>query len=220
MNAEAEAWFDDPAVWKMTVTEISFNAFPQPVRSAFQSGEYSDWRIDDTDMLERRDMETVYIIEVEKDRQEYDLYYSADASLVKAVPDNDGNDHRNYIPEDISSTVSDFISTQYPGARIIEIEKEKGMIEVDILDGNVHRELLFTADGQWKYTKTEIIAASVPKTVMDAFTGSQYASLRIDDIDLYSTLDGDYYIFELDAEPDDIHLKISADGAIEVVVNR
>lgn len=216
MKAEAEAWYDNQANWKMTVNEILFDAFPQAVKDAFQSGEYSQWRIDDTDMVERNEMETVYVIEVEKDKQEYDLYFTADGTLVKAIPDTDGdNNPSHYIPGEINSTISKFITDKYPGAKITEIEKEKNGIEVDILDGKVHRELLFTNEGEWKFTKTEVLAAEVPEIVMDAFKKSQYSNHRIDDIDFYDTPDKDYYIFELDAEPNDIHFKIFTDGTIE-----
>ena len=213
MNAEAEAWFDNLAEWKITVTEISYEAFPQAVKDGFQSSEYSQWRIEDTDMIERNEMETVYVIEVEQNNLEYDLYFTADGTLVKAIPDND-NDHSHYIPGEISVTISKFITDKYPGAKITETEKDNNMIEVDILDGKTHRELLFTNEGEWKYTKTEVSAAQVTEIVMEAFKKSQYANYRIDDIDFYDTADSDFYIFELDSEPNDIHLKIFTDGTI------
>jgi len=214
MKAEAEAWFDNLVEWKMTVTEINYDAFPQKVKDGFQSGEYAKWRIDDTDMLERAGMETIYVIEVEQSNQEYDLYFTEDGVLVKAVPD-DSNDPSHYIPGDISSSISAFIESKYPGAKIIEIEKEKNAIEVDIRDQGVHRELFFTLTGEWQYTKTEVTSAAVPEKVMEAFRKSRYANYRIDDIDFYNTPDTDFYIFELDSEPNDIRLKIFTDGMIE-----
>ena len=216
MNSEAEAWFNNLAEWQMTVTEIRYEALPQAVKDGFQSSEYSQWRIEDTDMVERDKMETIYVIEVEKDNQEYDLYYTADGTLVKAVPDTNGdNNPSHYIPGEISDTISKFITDKYPGAKITEIEKDKNMIEVDIRDGKKHRELLFTNEGKWKYTKTEVFANEVTEIVMNAFKKSQYANYRIDDIDFYNTAENDYYIFELDAEPNDIHLKIFTDGTIK-----
>lgn len=97
MKAEAEAWFNEQAQWTMTVTEISYNDLPQEVKNGYQASEYSHWRLDDTDKVERHEMETVYIIEVEKNNQEYDLYYTPDGTLIKAVLDTD-NDHWNYMP--------------------------------------------------------------------------------------------------------------------------
>ena len=95
MNAEAEAWFDQQKQWKMTVTEIAYNAFPQTIKDAFQSGEYGSWRIDDTDLVERPEEATIYVIEVEKNRQEFDLYYAEDGTLLKVVPDD--NIENNYL---------------------------------------------------------------------------------------------------------------------------
>ena len=110
-----------------------------------------------------------------------------------------------------------FISTKYPGARIVEIEREGVSVEVDIIDGTVHREVVFSAAGEWKYTETEMRRANVSQTVMEAFNGSQYKNYPLDDIDHYDTPDGDFYIFELNTEPDDIYIKIYPNGTIEAV---
>lgn len=96
LNAEAEAWFSQSAEWMMTVTELRYAAFPQSVKDGFLLSEYKDWRIDDTDMVERPNKETLYIIEVERNQQEYDLYFTADGVLVKAIRDVDNN-HSGYL---------------------------------------------------------------------------------------------------------------------------
>lgn len=219
-NAGAEAWFDNAAAWELTVTDITYQALPQAVRTAFEASEYAAWRVDDVDMIERKGMEVIYVIEVEKGNVEFDLFYAPDGTLIKAVEDKDnngGDDHSGYIPGDVPQTVSQFIATKYPGAKILETEVERDEIEVDILDGRTYRDVHFTLTGEWKYTKTEVRAAEVPQNVMDAFKASEYASYEIDDIDLYDSPQGEFYIFELDAEPHDIHLKITLDGKVEVV---
>lgn len=219
MNSEAEAWFNGTAQWQMTVTEINYNGLPQAVKDAYTAGEYGSWRVEDVDMVERTGMETVYVLEVENGNQEYDLYYATDGTLIKAVADSGNNNPSNYITEEVSSTIKGFISTNYPDARIVEIEKEGTRVEVDIIDGNIHREVVFTSNGEWKYTRTEVRMADLPQTVVKAFIESQYNRYSVDDIDLYNTPDGDFYIFELDSEPNDVHIKISLDGTIETVSN-
>lgn len=68
-------------------------------KSAFESSEYAKWKIDDVDMLERLDMETVYVIEVESGKQEFDLYYSAEGILIKNVADTDNDSGITFRPK-------------------------------------------------------------------------------------------------------------------------
>ena len=57
---ETEAWFTPGGEWVMTETDIPYAALPQAVKTAFEGSEYADWRVDDADQVERRDMETLY----------------------------------------------------------------------------------------------------------------------------------------------------------------
>ena len=82
-NIEKEAWINAKGEWVMTESDILFNDLPQAIQTSFNESEYKDWRIDDVDMLERVELETVYVIEVEKGKQEFDLYYAEDGTLVK-----------------------------------------------------------------------------------------------------------------------------------------
>ena len=57
------------------------------VKMSFENSEYASWKRDDIDKLERTGVETVFVIEVEKQNQEVDLYYSADGTLIKSIVD-------------------------------------------------------------------------------------------------------------------------------------
>lgn len=215
LKAEAEAWFDGSAVWHLTETDIRYDALPQAVKDAFKAGDYSDWRIDDVDMVERPDMETVYVIEVEQGKNEYDLFFSTNGTLIKAVPDTDGDYPGDYITSNLPTSASSYIATNYPQARIVDIDIEKGgMFEVDIIDGTTPRELLFTASGEWVYTKTELRKNEIPQSVQNALAASEYAGYRIDDIDFYNTPDGDYHLLELESGSKEVYVKVLPDGSI------
>ena len=88
---EASAWFTQDGKWQMTETDIPYNALPQAVKTSFESSEYASWKRDDIDKLERTGVETVFVIEVEKQNQEVDLYYSADGTLIKSIVDTDND---------------------------------------------------------------------------------------------------------------------------------
>lgn len=221
-NRDRSAWFDSFGSWYMTETEIRFSDLPQAVQNAFNASEYATWRVDDVDMLERQGVETVYVIEAETyqngDDTSVDLYYSADGVLVRTVVDGAANnDYIDMISPSLNSSIEAFIESKYPGARIIDVEMENGAIEVEIIDGRTVRDLMFDASGNWLYTKTEISRNSVPATVMNALSASQYASYRIDDIDYYQTPDSEFYRFDLESANGDVKIDIAPDGSISVV---
>ena len=193
-KVEKEAWFDNSGTWYMTETDIPFAQLPDAVKTAFQQGEYSTWKVDDVDMIERRDVETVYVIETEQGNSEVDLYYSPDGILVKTVLDAGGNDgYEDFIPSQPSSSVDAYIKEHYPSARILDIDREKGVTEVEIL------ELRITA---------------LPDAVMAAIKASQYATYRIDDADFIETLTGEWYLVELESGKQEVKLRIDATGKI------
>lgn len=212
-----ELTFSNAEVWQMTVTDMHYNSLPQEVRNAFNTSEYSSWRVEDVEMVERNGMETVYVLEVEHGNNEVELHFSADGTLVNVINDDHGNGSSGQIPEAVTAAINAYISANYPNARIIKTEREDQEIEVKILDGVTERELHFSTTGQWQYTKTEMRRHQLPQDILNAFNASAYAIYLIDDIDFYNTSTENFYIFELDAEPRDIKIKISTSGVIEVV---
>lgn len=93
-GTDMQAWFDAAGKWYMTEEDVPYALLPQAVRTAFESGEYAAWHVDDADKLTREGLETVYVLEVEQRDAEYELVYSEDGVLLRAVPDADGDrDH-------------------------------------------------------------------------------------------------------------------------------
>lgn len=212
-NKSKEAWYNNGGEWFLTETDIRFEELPLPIQTAFNTSEYSSWQKEDVDMIERPEMETLYVIEVEKGQEEYDLYYSADGMLIKAVPDSD-NSNGNYLPQVIPDAIKEYIATNYPQAKIIETDFENGRYEVDIIEGAKHKELIFDPEGEWISTETEVGKAEIPSVVISALEASEYGAYRIDDIDYFETPSGNYYLFELESGSREVHLKINLQGVI------
>ena len=164
-------------------------------------------------MLERPDMEKVYVIEVESGKQEFDLYYSEEGILVKSVADTD-NDSENYLPVEIPAAIETFIKKQYPNARLVEIEVEHGMTEVDIIDGNISKEIVFNSSNEWISTSWDVRRNELPETVTHAIASSEkYAGYQIDDADFVETPDeGEYYLVELEKGELEVKVKVNAEG--------
>lgn len=220
------AWFDHQGGWHMTKTDISYNQLPDAVRSAFEASEYATWEIDDIDKIERREAEVVYVIEVEgrvDGREvEFDLYYSTDGVLIKAIndDDDDDDDYSHMMPPSNSGNIKSAVMALYPNARIIEIDKEDRTIEVEIIDNRIKREVVFSLSLEWLYTETDDIRYSQLPDAVKNRLATDFASYEIDDIEQIDTPNGTYYEIELEREDendnddDDIDVKIDSNGNI------
>lgn len=86
-NKEMEAWFYPSGIWYRTETDIHFEELPEVVRTTFSTSEYQTWHVEDVDKFDHKDQGVFYVLDVEKGEREYDLYYSPDGTIIKAVPD-------------------------------------------------------------------------------------------------------------------------------------
>ena len=179
-------------------------------------------------MLRRGGVEIIYIIEVEGYTvdgiyQEVDLYFSEDGVLVKTVIDAEEDyDYWDYIPDTPSGSIEEFIAANYPGARIVDIDIEDGMTEVEIIDtdengAKVCRELFFDYSQNWMFTRTEMRPGLVPDDIMGYLEASEYGDYWIDDVDFYETPEGEFYRFDLEFHDDDIKVDVYADGTVAPV---
>lgn len=221
--ANRAAWFENgDGAWSMTETDIRFDQLPEAVKRAFAEGEYADWRVDEVDMLDRDGVEVVYVVEVERDGREMDLYYSADGVLVKSVADaGDDYDYGDFIPSRPSDGIGDFIASRYPGARVIDVDAEYEGTEVELIDADrVKRELFFDRSDAWQYTKTELRRSELPQAVTAAWEASDYSEAkgyRLDDADLYETAsEGTFYRLELESRRGDVKVKVTPEGELSL----
>lgn len=216
-GTNASAWFDGAGTWYMTETDIPYAALPQTVQTAFKASEYGAWRVDDVDMIEREGAETVYVIEVEQGASEADLYYTPDGVLVKTLFDTDNDDdYEDFIPTQLPEGMQTYLDSRYPGWQLIEVNREQGRTEVEIVQERTAREVVFDAAGQWVSTISDIRRSEVPQAVLQAIAASPYSGYEIDDIELVETPAGTWYVVELEDEINDreVRLRIDAGGTI------
>lgn len=224
---DLSAWFDNGGEWYMTESNIPFESLPEAVQTAFNASEYAaePWTKSGVDKLERTgvDVEVVYVIKVGNSdasgaKTGMDLYYSTDGVLIKKIADSGSdNDYGDYIPSKPTGSIEEQVRQKYPNARITDIDYEKGMTEVEILDGRTPRELLFDGSGAWQYTKTEVSERDVPEAVSAALAASEYKAYWIDDIDHYETSEGEFYRYDLESKNGDVKVDIALDGTLTVV---
>lgn len=201
----------------MTETEMPYSDIPQTIKTSFESSEYASWKRDnEVERIERAgtEKEIIYIIEVESAQDiDMDLHYSADGILIKAVNDDGDGNNESLLPDAPSSTVTavtEFIQKNYPNARIIEIEQEKGMIEVDIVHENQSKEVLFNTSYEWISTSWDVYV--LPIKVTEAINASQYSGYVVDDAEYVETPTGNYYWIELEQGEKEVKVKINENG--------
>lgn len=217
---KCSAWFNQQGQWYMTETELDNIALlPETVRAAFSASEYANWITDDIDRLDRLDAETIYVIEVKKDNRETDLYYSTDGVLIKAIQDNNDDDYENYLPspEALPAAISTFITTKYPDARIVEVEKKNGITEVEIIHEKRGKEVRFNIENTWLDTHYDVFQNEVEHTVTEALSHSEYAGYAIDEIEKYETSSEYYYLFELEQGNLEVNIKIDQNGNLSLI---
>lgn len=142
-----------------------------------------------------------------------DLHYSADGILIKAVNDDGNGNNESLLPDapsNMVTAVTELIQKNYPNARIIEIEQEKGMIEVDIIHENQSKEVLLSTNYEWISTSWDVYV--LPVKVTDAIKASQYSGYVVDDAEYFETPAGNYYWIELEQGEKEVKVKINEDG--------
>lgn len=112
--------------------------------------------------------------------------------------------------EDIKSIVVEL----YPQARIVEMDKDRRTIEVDIIDSNnIQRDVYLDLSFNWIRTETDISRNALPVEVTDKIAG-KYASWFIDSVKQIDSPQGSYYLVEIEKGERDKYIKIEANGNI------
>lgn len=86
---DKEAWFNSDCEWRMTESDVSYQNLPQPIQNAINSGNYSTWRVEDIDYIERSDRAPFYAVEIELGEKERILLFDADGNLLKDINERD-----------------------------------------------------------------------------------------------------------------------------------
>lgn len=201
---EKDGWFDVGGVWLLTETDIPVSQLPQVIKDDVANSDYKDWRIEDVDYIERKDMDPVYIVEMEKGESEVDLVYSTDGVFLKVI-----NDHESAYPEPVESRIIQIVNEKYPGAKILEIDREGNVIEVDLINGNIYFEMLLDNQYNWIQTVYEIRWSDTPEIIKTALQRDGYSfNVSEDEVDkiIRPAKDGEVTIYkiELDREPRDL----------------
>ena len=109
------------------------------------------------------------------------------------------------------------LNDRYANARILEVDYDEGMVEVEIRHDKKDKEVLFTKSCEWVSTSWDVAQRNVPEVVMQALR-QKYPNGRIDDIDFIEMPQGSYYRFEIELRgQQDEYVYITPQGVITEV---
>lgn len=216
---EYDAWFTETGEWVMTEVDHGkrLENLPQAVQDGYKATTYytNNWTIDDIDEIQRPAYETFYIIEVEKrGERDYDLYFDANGTLFREVQGEGGGNNGDLVGNQLPAEMQSFIDSEYPGARVVDFDRECNGYEVDVIHDGKSKEIWFDTQYNWMQTSTDV-TRDIPANIRAAVE-AQYPSKRIDDCDYIETAQGEaYYLVDLDNYNKD--LKVTVDGTITEV---
>lgn len=232
------AWYDDNGSEKQVNQDIPFANLPEAVKTAFDAYQkklYADWKADDdVDVVSRLDMGLIYIIEIEKGKEERELSFSPDGVLLKDVLDTDDDDE--ILPVIVSDEIKKKIAELFPNSKsvvILEIDTDDddNETEIDILDDGIHKEVKLDAKGNWICTEFETTlpeAMEIMNTLNPAILAKLVAMAGQAGIDLtkpeiirnteVTVVDhvtkGMYFEVEIEIGDNDLEVIIDKDGNI------
>lgn len=112
----------------------------------------------------------------------------------------------------LSDTVSDFIKSEYKGAKLLDAEySDNGLYEVEILHKSIVKEVYFDSDDEWVYTTWDVKPSSLPDAV-DTYISENYSGYRIDDADYYESASLSYYKVEVQKDETERTVNVKPDG--------
>lgn len=232
------AWYDDNGSEKQVNQDIPFANLPEAVKTAFdayQKKMYADWKADDdVDVVSRLDMGLIYIIEIEKGKEERELSFSPDGVLLKDVLDTDDDDE--ILPVIVSDEIKKKIAELFPNSKSVVILKidtddDDNETEIDILDDGIHKEVKLDAKGNWISTEFETTlpkAMEIMNTLNPAILAKLIAMAGQAGIDLTNpdiirntevtvvdhATKGMYFEVEIEIGDNDLEVIIDKDGNI------
>lgn len=189
-----EAWFDG-STWLMTVTPLTKETLPESVRNAFEACDYSSWELTNCLELARLGRKTTYVIDVERNKVKYDLYFTSSGVCIRTINSTDKlRKNSDFLPHEIPGNIADEIKRIYPAAVVYEDASTTTFHAIDIVDNNAGKKVFVDNEGHWMYTQSEIFAKdSIPDPVRKRLD-SDYADMTVENMLLRESPKGAVYV--------------------------
>ena len=225
-----KAWYQHDGKFNMSKLELSVYELEMKyakVNDGWKASAYfsAGFKIDDIDLLQRAgSLEAVIKIEVEKGKEEFDLYFTLDGKLIKEVPDTDDDIDEEFMPCPLQ--LIKYLQEKYPNAIVVEFEAEYDdntmLYELSIVTKigslKVEKELVFDADYTFLYAKIEIEDEILAKLIKKLYTPELIAKLK----EITGEDDPEEWDFEIIEKVDglySIYVEDKNDNLVEFIKN-
>ena len=193
-GTDAEAWFDHNG-WIMTVWAMTPEKLPQHAQNSLASN-YRQWETVALRRLDRKELATVYVATVERNKVVYDLYFAENGMLVrKSDETNAKQGAEKYLPAPKNDAVEKKMDELYPDAVVYNCAVRSGAYAICFVSSGNAKTALFSTDGEWLLTSTPMSGQAIGKAVADAVE-KQMPGSKISDLTLTETPSNSFYSIE------------------------
>ncbi|MGM9816291.1 MAG: PepSY-like domain-containing protein [Lepagella sp.] len=210
-------------------SNVEYDGIPDAVKEAFQNSDYAAWEVSLVTQINRYGhyaLGEIYVIKAQGSFAddstlfEVALYYTAEGLLVHLDLDEvHQNDHQGYgdwVIDNVPDYVSNYVNSNYPGARYVHIYVADDGVVVEILDQHTIRTLYFDAEGNWTATRTKVDDKKNPAEVRNALNTLHANHTKVCGIEECVNAAGEtYYIVTVKVKDGDkTEIRIDLDGSI------
>ncbi|MBQ4163435.1 MAG: PepSY-like domain-containing protein [Parabacteroides sp.] len=121
----------------------------------------------------------------------------------------------NRVPDFVSTATLTVFEDKYPLAKDVEWKMLDNYVVVDFEQNQVDMEAWFDNNGVWYMTEIDVPFILIPDVIQGSFSQSQYATWRVDDVDMIerNTLDT-VYVLEVEQGNKELDLYYSLNGIL------
>lgn len=152
------AWFNQEGGQCQVDQHINYQDLPAEVKAAFDLYKetfYADWQLDECEVVHRDGMGMIYVVELEKGKEQRELSFSVKGDLLKDCLDDDEDVLPVVVPEEVHA----LLAKLFPESKdlsLLEVEVDDNEIELDILDNARHKEVKLSPSYEWISTEYEV----------------------------------------------------------------
>lgn len=161
----AKAWFDQAGKWQMTeTTELTYKLLPEEIINDFENNRNcTKENILNIYRVEFADVETRYILEVEKSGSVFFLFYRRKGDLLKIEEDSWTNK-----PIVIEEGIKKYLAENHETGVIIDADLSSTPLKVEIFE-NSNKTVCFKKPTQWIATYWEVKSTDITEAALKAF---------------------------------------------------
>jgi hypothetical protein len=210
-----QSWFDEQGNWLQSKTDIPVYQLNQSILDDLSKSEYVGWTVEHVSLLERKDMETVYLVQLNGEKK-VNLYYCRFCNPIKKTPYQSA--YMDY-PVIISPEIRSRVDALFNHAGIVDLWDNSFGIQLFIHEDGYCKIAAFDSHYLWISSIWEIDRASVPAVVLNSFNTSEYGKLTVDSYKTQTNSNSVSYLIYFHIGKEAKIMRILEDGKILYILS-